>query len=358
MKPCIVSSFYELNDGIAKRRNIIKYIEHISYLYGIGYDIIFFTDISDRLSKIYPNIQYVHLLRDDIPIWNKIMNSDAKTIDYGFDTTTKQYSALTISKMYFVDEARVRFPDYTHYIWCDASLEAHGTLSYDEFKYVIEDSCNNKIKVVQMKYPEPWEREGEYLLTTNKGIIAAGIFIVPNQLTRFFWDRALDAVEKMLSMNCLCLDEQVMAYINAKNMDMFDYWFSDYAVLPNLKYIRREHNVVLRNMQVVSDHDKHIACNIARLFLKSIEFVYNFPKDIIPTILYEIHRISYYAPEERHYDIPLHILMSKVIHYLLYYRKDVLFPNNVWDNIAFSGITRDSIPEENNYIMRLVRTIN
>lgn len=358
MRPCIVSSFYELNDGISKRRKIMKYIEHISYLYNIGYDVIFFTDISERLSNIYPNIQYVNVLREELPLWNKIISSDAERIEGGFDTTSKQYSAITISKMYFIHEAKERFPDYTHYIWCDASLEGHGTIPYDEFKDVMNYSMNDKIRVVQMKYPEPWEREGNYLLTVNRGIIAASIFIVPNNLTLFFWNSTLDAVETMLTMKCLCLDEQVMAYINGKNMDVFDYWFSDYAVLPNLKYIRREHNVILRNMQIISNHDRHIACNIARLFLDSMEFMYNFPKDIIPTILYDIHRMSYYAQEEKHNGIPLHILTAKIIHYILYYRIHISFPYNVWDNIVFSGIVRDSIPEESNEIMKFVRMIH
>lgn len=310
----------------------------------MGIDIIFFTDIEDRLSKIYPSMKYVNMPRTAIPLWNKIHNTEGlERIAYGFDTTTKGYSALTISKPYFLNEAKLLYPDYDHYVWIDSGIASHGTVPYEEFLEGVKLGLTDKIRVVQMKYPEPYEREGDYLLRINKGIISASIISVPSHLTDFLWDKTLDAVEHMLSIGSLCLDEHVLAYINGKNMDKFDYWFSDYTVPLNLKYIRMDHNTVIRNLDVCTNHDKHTGCQIARVLLDSIEYVSDFPKDLIPTVLYKIHLMSFYVPEEKHKGIPIHILTGRIMHYIIR-NYSLTFPSNVRENLLFSGIDMNDEP--------------
>jgi len=352
MSYCIVTALYQLNDGNTKRRSIQKYIESLSYLYNIGVPVVIFTDMLDILQPIYPNLQYQVLSRDNIPVYNKIMQSNAKVIPYGFDTTTKMYSIVTVSKPYFIDRCNELYPNFTHYIWMDAGISTHDHVPYESLREGINAKLHDKITVVQMRSIMEHEKEGLCLLSRNGGIIAASIISVPKNLTHFLWDRTIDAVEKMLEHDYLCLDEQVLAYINGKNMDMFDYWYSDYDTLPNLTYINKDHSTVIRNM--VNSEDIEHSCEIAVVLLNSIEFIPTFPLDLIPDILFNIQHRSYYVPHVMHKDIPLHILVSKIIHYL-HVKYNVQFPDITWNNIKYSGVNVDDQPEQMHEIMPYVR---
>lgn len=347
MAYCIISCYYELKSN--KRRSMTQYLGHLSYLYNMGVDIIFFTNIPDKIRPIYPNMHYIITELEDLPIYDKIINSELNPVPYLFDSATKEYSIITISKMYFINEAK-KYGEYNHYIWIDSGITCHGSIGYEEFKMGLESKLRpNKITLVQMRSTKANERVGDYLLSCNAGIVAAGIIAVPDNLTQFLWNETLDALSIMIDNKYLCLDEQVLAYINGKHIDMFNYWYSDYGVVPNLLYTRREHDTIVNNLIGCTTENRENGCEIARLLLDSIEFLFDFPTKLIPTVLYNIHIMSYYLPDETHKGIPLHILTAKIIHYIhrVYH---VEFPHNVKDNIRYSGIDMDTEPELTNDI--------
>lgn len=355
MTYCIVTGYYELKTN--KRRSITQYMEHISYLYGMGIEIIFFTNIADRIRSIYPNIHYISIEMEDLPIHDKIMNSELIPVPFAFDSTTKEYSIITISKMYFINEAK-KYTVHDHYVWIDSGITCHGSIGYDEFKSGLESKLvQDKITLVQMRCSKSHERVGDYLLSRNLGIIAGGIIAVPKHLTQFLWNETLDALSIMIDRQYLCLDEQVLAYINGKHIDMFNYWFSDYGVAPNLKYTRREHDTIVNNLIGCVNENRENGCEIARVLLDSIEFLFDFPKQLVPTILYNTHLLSYYVQHETYKGIPLHLLTAKVIHYMIHVY-NVEFPSNVIDNIRYSGIDVDQVPELTDDIAPYIRSVN
>lgn len=353
MHYCVVTALYELKDGI-NRRNIQKYIECLSYLHGLKVPVFLFTDMVERLKPIYPNFKYMELERDQIPIYHDIMNSNAKTIECGFDTTTKIYSVITIAKSYFVDLIRIANPDFTHYVWMDAAIACHSPIPYEDLEVGLKLHDKPLITVMQMRSIKQEEKQGKTLLSCNKGIIAASIFMVPKELTAFLWEQSVEAVKLMLQHDYLCLDEQVLAYINAKHPEFFDYWFSDYGTLLNIRYITIDHRTVMQNM--IQTEDNEHACKIGLALLDSMEFTYNYPKDLVAETLYYLHIKSYYAPHITHKGIALHVLTAKLIHYLHYYYK-IQFPENTITNVAYSGITLTDAPKMDSSILCFTKFI-
>lgn len=349
---CIVTALYELKDGI-NRRSITKYIECLSYLHNMDVPVFLFTDMISRLKPIYPKFNYIEMERDTIPIYNDIMNSNAKTVEFGFNTTTKIYSVITIAKTYFINYIK-DLESFDHYIWMDAAIACHSPIPYEEFKAGIKPKFHDKIAVMQMRSILNYERQGIHLLSCNKGIIAASIFIVPKDLTSFLWDQAMEAVKLMLEHDYLCLDEQVLAYINAKHPSLFDYWFSDYGTLLNINYITVDHRTVMNNMILCEDNEH--ACKIGIALLNSMEFTRTFPQDLVAQTLYYIHIKSYYVPHIKHKDIPLHLLVANLIHYIYHHYK-IQFPENTMTNVMYSGITLSEEPKIDGQILCFTKFI-
>jgi hypothetical protein len=90
----------------------------------------YFYSLISRLKPIYPKFNYIEMERDTIPIYNDIMNSNAKT--------------------YFINYIK-DLESFDHYIWMDAAIACHSPIPYEEFKAGIKSKFHDKITVMQMR---------------------------------------------------------------------------------------------------------------------------------------------------------------------------------------------------------------
>ena len=193
--------------------------------------------------KRFDELPYAHLLElcQALP---HMVNADPK----GKESIA--FSTASWAKASLVDEAAralgVTVPS-ARVAWVDFGLAhvADMTINWPAVEEAIR--ATDRIQVCEMRPTSPREiadlaKYYEY----NRGRIAAGFFSAPPEAMRWFAEETGRAVDEVLEVGRVVLEEQIMSVICARHPDRFQPYSSDYqGVLRNLPRIERDLGTVL-----------------------------------------------------------------------------------------------------------------
>lgn len=308
-----------------KKRSVEKYLFLFKWIYDLNVPTILY--IEDHLiDKIKPreNLIIIPINLEDLPNYQKINNVTYELSYPNVCYITSHYASVISSKTYLIKKSMEYIKENkqdwinSHLIWLDAGIAHVGTIPKEEFISHLQYHIHNRIVFPMLTATSPSEIvDIPKFLGTNYSKIAAGLMIIPWHSIDWF----ASEVEKwfdysIYELKQFCLEEQLIAIMTVTDNHRFDYIFSDYWFLMNLRKIRTRIHTVIKNLSHCRQHELYdLGITILDILLKSIKNArYDIMYNDISQLLYEGQIISYYK------DMNLCINLSKMIHYLYHYQ--------------------------------------
>lgn len=261
-------------------RSANKYIELFTYFNDLGLPTILFTEehLKDKI-KGFNNLHIIIKGLHDLPTYKLLKDKDnLKPVANG-QHLNKEFTSVINSKFILIREAKEYLIKnnlincITHLIWLDSGIGHIETIPPEVFKEDIKLHTHDKIMNVSMKAVVRAEVENiSNYLQISHGKIAAGLFVVPLFLVEWYsdelWKYYKLAIEEL---NLMCYEEQLMSIAAGRYPEKFDFIFSDYFFLKNLRYITNDLPTVLNNLTFCREHGlTDIAMKIINLVFISI----------------------------------------------------------------------------------------
>lgn len=332
--------------GVNRWRSASKYIELFNYFYELKLPTILF--IEDHLvDKIKP-ADHLHIISKnmtDLPAYQYIKDKNNLSPIINGKHLNKEFTSIINSKIYLMNEAKkiVQHDNkITHLVWLDAGIGHIGVIEPEEFKSDIALHLHeNKIMNVLMKGVTRGEVENlSSYLQWSKGKIAAGLITVPLNMVEWYhnelWNHYIYSVDEL---KLLCYEEQLMSIPVGRYPDKFDFSFSDYGLLKNLRYIKHELSTVLTNLTFCRENGLSIpALKMVRLILTSVnKGKLYISKEDCCQFLYDAQIVTFY------HDSTTSKMMGIFLGYMYYYTEegkrwiDARF-NNIKDNLKYVNL--------------------
>lgn len=322
----LVTCIFDLpKRGVKVKRSLEVYLSLFQWLINLDLEIILFTEphIKLEIERIHklPHLTIIEMNLEDLPNYQKMNHLNLST-PINCPELTNLYTVCITSKIWLLSKVHEIHPN-KHLVWIDAGISHVTTIEKQEFIDHLQIHLHHRIVLVMMRATSKHEIVNlTEFLKVNHGKIAAGLMICPSTEIKWLvkemnnlFDQAINDIKQ------LCLEEQLLAIISTTNRDKFDYIFSDYWMLPNLKYLRVRIQTVISNlsycrMHLTSDDYFHeLGLKILKHLLNSIKDAkYDLPHDQLCHILYEGQIVSYYRDRQLSKDL------GRLIHYLYHYQ--------------------------------------
>lgn len=281
MRYTLVSCIFDIQkrSQSSGKRTGVTYADLFNYVNDIGLPTILFVEshLIDKIKK-RDGLVIVPKNLEDLDTYKLINSMSNLKKPHNAQNLNPWFTSVINSKLSLMKEALqyVEDSDTSHLVWIDAGIAHVGTIPKDKF---IEDISINlypdKITLVMMKATTANEIENlpEYY-NYNRGKIAAGLSIVPITLINWFESSVKELFNKaILEFNIMCLEEQFMSVLTVKYPQIFEYIFSDYWLLYNLRYISdRIRTVIMNLIYCRSNGLTHMGSKILKQLLKSLEY--------------------------------------------------------------------------------------
>lgn len=279
----LVTSIFDVKKyypGINRWRSSSKYIELFNYFYELNLPTIVFIEdhLKDKIKKM-DNFHTIVKNMDELPAYQLLKDKDnLRPISNG-QHLNKEFTAVINSKFYLLQEAKeylIRnnlLSSITHLIWLDAGIAHIETIDPLQFKEDIKLHMHDKIMNVLMKAVTSQEVTNlDSYLQCSYGKIAAGLFVVPINMVNWYYEELWKYFKYSVEeLKLLCYEEQLMSVLVGKHPEKFDFSFSDYFLLKNLRYITNDLHTVLNNLTFCREHNLlDIAMKIITLTFTSI----------------------------------------------------------------------------------------
>nr|QBK90287.1 MAG: hypothetical protein LCPAC102_02000 [Pithovirus LCPAC102] len=313
----IISAIFDINriNKSFKKRSLQSYILLFKWINELNLPTILYTEthIIDKIDN-RDDLIIIDQKIEELPNYKKLINLNP-TIPTNCKHLNKEYSAvitskfhlLNISKQYILENKK-EWIDY-HLIWLDAGIAHVCTIPKLKFINDIQLHIHNKISIVMMKATSNNEiSDINIFLSINCGKIAAGIIICPWLEIQWIHDKINKLYDTTLNdLNKICLEEQFMAIITTNNKDRFKFIYSDYWMLPNLKYITCNINTVIDNLKYCRINNiRDIGMELLDILLLSIKDAkYNIDSTQLCKLLYNGQILSYYVNKKLCKDLGL-----------------------------------------------------
>lgn len=346
------------------RRSINIYKNLLQYLLDLNLPLFIYTDINLNINK--DNIHIINKNIEDLSTYKFIKSSgnldlkypgNAKPPDiYYYSIINSKLDLLKETKEY-LDQTQI-YSDKKHLIWIDSGIAHVGTIPRERFMddiklHIYED----KITLVMMVGTSSQEISNlrEYL-SVNRGKIAAGLMIIPIKMIEEFQLQLEQLNKKIITdYNLLCIEEQLISVLTVTHGSQFEYIFTDYWMLSNLRYITNRISTVIMNLEHCRSQGMvDLGYKILLKLLDSISYgrCTCIPYEVF-TILYNGQIISFYKDRD---------LSKKLGLFLgcLYYNRSDAYTwikqrfDNIKSNISFLGLDlSDSTQFEEEYVYSL-----
>lgn len=352
----IITGIFDIKrrDPDFKKRSVEKYLFLFKWVHELNIPTILY--IEDHLvDKIKPreNLIIIPINLEDLPNYQKINNVTYELSYPDVCYVTSHYASVISSKTYLIKKSMEYIKEHksqwinSHLIWLDAGIAHVGTIPREEFINHLQYHIHNRIVFPMLTATAPSEiADIPKFLGTNYSKIAAGLMIIPWHSVDWFttevqkwFDYSIDELKQF------CLEEQLIAIMTVTDGHRFNYIFSDYWFLMNLRKTRTRIYTAIRNLSHCRQHSLHdLGMKILDSLLRSIKNArYDIMYGEICELLYEGQIISYY--KDRH----LCISLSKMIHYLYHYQRHCRFYFDkipeLKSNLKFCNIDLDYIEE-------------
>lgn len=354
----IVSGFFDVKKRVPDfpKRSIDQYLQLFKYIYDLNIPTILFTE--KEYIDYYPDrsgFTTIELNIEDMPNYKKIMNNTDCKIT-GDATINTAYSAVTTSKTYILKMAKKyiidNMSDYIgkHIVWLDAGIAHNCTVSRNKFIKDITYNLSDKLTLVMIKMVQKEQIEDmKKYLSQFDNSIAGGLIIAPWNKIEWFYKKTQNLFDKAVDeYKIICLEEQFFGILSCQHEDSFDFIFSHFWFLFNLRYIKVHIHAPIENLTLCRSHSNYkIGTKLANKLFESIKSskVYLSHKELV-SILYESQIIYYYTNREKSKKI------AELIYYLYHnitYSKNYLVKySTLKRNLSFVNVDLD---KENLYTL-------
>ena len=364
----LVTSIFDVKryyPGLNRWRSPSKYIELFSYFYELNLPTVLFIEdhLKDKIKRV-DNLHVIIKNMDELPAYKLLKNKGNLRPVANGQHLNKEFASIINSKFYLLQEAKEYLiknnliKGITHLVWLDAGIGHIETITPDSFKEDIKLHIHDKIMNVLMKAVHRNEVENlNNYLQVSYGKIAAGLFVVPLDLVEWYHDELWKYYKFSIEeLNLLCYEEQLMSILVGKYPEKFDFSFSDYFLLKNLRYITNDLPTVLYNLTFCREHGLiDIGMKIINLVFTSVgKSRLQISEERCCQFFYDAQICSFYRDKS----------ISKMCGLLLgymYYHTSVgknwvsARLDNIKQNISFVGINIDEIElfEEENIISKV-----
>lgn len=369
MNFALVTGIFNVRDKIKSpsKRSVKMYQHLIKYLYDLDVPLFIYAD-NDSIKDLKEK-DNVHLMRkeiEDLEIYQYLKNNSKSDVGYinDYPYGNMYYFSVINSKMDLLKETNSLdilnklYPEITHLVWIDAGISHVNTIDRNDFiSGIISNSYTNKITTIMMKATSPNEIINLHeFLKFNRDKIAAGLSIVPRNKIDWY-SKELKNLNMMSinQYNLFCLEEQLIAVLITKHPEEFEYIFSDYWSLPNLKKITTKIEFVINNLEYCRVYGlNEIGYKILLKLLESISYGRNITStNSLYEILYNGQIISFYKNKE------LCKKLSLFLGYLYHNKIDAKKwidskYDNIRSNLSFMGLDLSRYDQFNeDYIFKI-----
>lgn len=272
MRIALISAIFDLKSRSDYfHRSASDYLSLFSYVEDIGYDTFLFLDpdliqhkqSTERLTVIERSL-------DSLPT-NELILKHGKTVQHAmFDGDVHPghvlYAIANNAKVFLVQEIMDQY-DYDLYIWIDAGI-SHG----DPYPYPrdsLESLPRDKIMIPIINWVQVSKDNVTEYWSLNRYNVAGGLMAFPKDLMPAFMDKYLEALTLARQLGFVCLEEQIIPLL--LDDKLFDYRFTDYRLLSNLKYltVTSDIDVIIRNLPSLPSN---IAMQLIKYLISSLEY--------------------------------------------------------------------------------------
>jgi len=357
-----IKKYYPDND---RWRSPYKYIELFTYFKELNLPTILFVEshLKDKI-KTFHNLHIINKELNELPTFKLIEDKNNLRPVANGQHLNKEFTAVINSKAYLLKEAKEYLiknnliNNLSHLIWLDVGIAHIETIPPNIFKEDIKLHMHNKIMNILMKAVTSHEVKNlNNYLQVSYGKIAAGLFVVPLSLVEWYsdelWKYYKFAVEEL---NLLCYEEQIMSVVVGNNLEKFDYSFSDYFLLKNLRYITNDLVTVLNNLTFCRENGlTDIAMKIINLVFISIsKSRLQINEERFCQFLYDAQISSFYK------DMDISKMCALLLGYMYHNNKrgkEWIFSRlgNIKQNVSYLGIDIENVDlfEEVNIISKI-----
>lgn len=261
----IVSCIFDTQkrSGLSYKRTGEKYCHLFNYVNNLNLPTILFIE-SHLIDKIKPREGLI-IIKKELEELNTFKKIDP--IKETLRPTQNEarldayYTSVINSKIELLYEAsnyiKEKGLNFSHLLWLDSGISHVGTVPREQFLNDIKlHIYKDKITLVMMMATTPNEiKNEEAYLSVNRGKIAAGLLIVPTDLIDWFNNLMIEQFNKCINIyKRMCMEEQLMSILTVNYPEKFEYIFSDYWMLPNLRYINNRIHIIIANLAYCREH--------------------------------------------------------------------------------------------------------